>query len=143
MVNEQLRLFVAYWLNAITCFSVEDLYLGLCVVMDIIKQNEIKAINKKLCLFEGMKSACSRFGLPELPRDFTKMRNDLVYEGKLSGTKFNNKTKEDCIKVVVMLLNWLDLYFVKIVNLEGYIKAENRFSSYDISSLPSFSLFNK
>ncbi len=143
MPIDQIRLFIAYWLNGITCYSIEDLYLGICVMMDIVKQCEINDLKKDLTFFKGMEAASNRFGLPKLPHDFTKMRNDLVHEGKLSGSKFQNKSKSDCVTIIAVVLNWLDMYFGKILNIDAHIDLGNRFNEHNIGGLPSFSLFNK
>lgn len=136
----QFRLLVTYWLNGITCFSLEDLFLGLCVVMDIVKQCEKTFHRRNFSFFEGMQAASTRFNINELSRDYTKMRNDLVHEGKLSGNNYNDKTKTECAETIVQVLNWLDFYFAKILGIENHFTLGNRFSHHDIIGLPSFSL---
>jgi len=131
---------VTYWLNGITCFSLEDLYLGLCVVMDIVKQCERNFHRRHFSFFEGMQAASARFNIDELPRDFTRMRNDLVHEGKLSGSNYKNKTKTESAEIITQVLNWLDFYFVKILGIENHFIPGHRFSHSDIIGLPSFSL---
>ena len=136
----QFRLLVTYWLNAVTCFSLEDLFLGLCVVMDIVKQCEKIFHGRNFSFFEGMRSASDRFNIRELTHDFTKMRNDLVHEGKLSGSNYKDKTKTECVETIVQVLNWIDFYLIKILGLESQFTLGDRFSQNDIIGLPSFSL---
>ena len=108
--------------------------------MDIVKQCEKNFHRRNFSFFEGMQSASARFNIDELPRDFKKMRNDLVHEGKLSGSNYKDKTKTECAETIAQVLNWLDFYFVKILEIENHFTLGNRFSHHDIIGLPSFSL---
>ena len=61
--------------------------------------------------------AASRFGLPPLPSNFRKMRNDLVHEGTLSGSLFSGKNADDCGVAAAEALDWIDAYLLAALNL--------------------------
>ncbi|MCZ8014483.1 MAG: hypothetical protein O9274_02180 [Limnobacter sp.] len=117
MLPRRLRLFLSHWISGLTCFSLEDLFLSLGVQMDIVKQCEIAAAGTKIDYFPGMQAASARYGLTPLTRDYKDMRNDIVHEGRLSGTNFPSKTKAQCASVIVDTLNWIDLYVCAVLGL--------------------------
>jgi|GEM_PF-1370692 len=122
-----LRLQLSHWLSGLTCFTLEDLYLSAGVQMDMVKQQEIAAgAGAGLTYFQGMQSASSRYGIAALSHDATKMRNDLLHEGKLSGTNFHSKTKSECAKVIAETMSWLDSYVLKILGFEGKLHGAPR-----------------
>lgn len=136
----QLRLILTYWLSSMTCYSLEDLYLGLCVLMDVVKQAEIKSRGEDLEYYEGMESASSRFNLNPLSHDFVKMRNDLVHEGKLSGSNFSGKNKTQCVEIITLLLNWIDHYLFSALTIKDHVDSQNRFKVEELSGFVSISL---
>lgn len=85
--------------------------------MDIVKQCEIAESDQKMDYFPGMQAASTRYGIAPLAPDYKKMRNDLVHEGRLSGTNFSNKTKQECAIVIADTLNWIDLYVCAVLCL--------------------------
>ena len=85
-----------------------------------------------------MAYAASRFSLPSLPADFRKMRNDLVHEGLLSGTRFPGKTANDCGRAVAEALDWIDEYLFAALGLGSVPTA--RFSKENFRGANSFSL---
>lgn len=133
------RLLLAHWISGLTCFTLEDLFLSIGVQMDIVKQCEIQATGTSKTYFEGMCSASARYQLPELSVDYKNMRNDIVHEGKLSGTSFNNKTKSDCAKVTSDALNWVDKYMLSILSIDSSEIAERWKARVVESGLPALS----
>ena len=80
---------------------MEDIFLSVGVQMDIVNQCERVATgNLGLTYFQGMESASNRYALTKLTRDYTKMRNDIVHEGVLSGSNFTGKNKADCAVII-------------------------------------------
>ena len=68
------------------------------------------------------------------------MRNDIVHEGKLSGSNFSGKTKEDCSLVISDALNWIDNYVWAILSVSQPI-LNNRWKPKEIEyGLPALSL---
>lgn len=115
--SRRLRLFLSHWISGLTCFSLEDLFLSIAVQMDIIKQCEIDATKEELTYRGGMILASLRYGIKPIANDYVKMRNDIVHEGVLSGSKFKNKNKKQCAKVVAASLNWIDRYISAVLNI--------------------------
>lgn len=137
-----LRLLMFHWISAISSYTIEDLFLAVCVQFDIVKQLErVLSGNLNIEYAEGMRAASTRLGITPLQDPFQKMRNDLVHEGRLSGSKFKNKTKADCASVVANCLNWLDEYVLASTNSRGYILQVPRWKAEDfLHYLPAFSL---
>lgn len=141
-ISKKLRLFLAHYLSGLTCFTLEDLFLSLGVQMDLVKQEERRLTGKSgLNYKQGMKSASSRYGIAPLSIDYSKMRNDIVHEGVLSGTNFSNKTKTECSTVIADTLNWVDKYILSMLNLLSKVNAGQRWKARDIEhGLPSISV---
>lgn len=141
MQSRNLRIFLSHWISGLTCFTIEDLFLAACVQMDIVKQCEILPSDNRLYYFDGMIRASRRYGISPLSRDFTNMRNDLVHEGKLSGSNNPNKSKSDCSSIIADVLNWIDEYVLKVLSLQSFFTFGNRWSSREIESfLPAISI---
>jgi len=137
--DRRVRLFLAHWISGLTCFTLEDLFLSIGVQMDIVKQCEIQATGTEKNYFEGMRAASSRYHLAELTADYKHMRNDIVHEGKLSGSNFRNKVKHDCAKVTSDALNWIDKYILSILTLDAS-KIKERWATAAVESgLPALS----
>jgi hypothetical protein len=138
MKPRQLRLFLSHWISGLTCFSLEDLFLSIGVQMDIVKQCEIALAGRKLDYFPGMQAASRRYGIRQLTRDYKKMRDDIVHEGRLSGSNFTGKKKIDCANVVADTLNWIDSYVSAVLALG---QAPTRWSGRDLAAgLPSLTV---
>jgi hypothetical protein len=140
--ERRLRLMLSHWISGLTCFALEDIFLFACVQMDIVKQCEIKRLGDRLEYFEGMCTASNYYRISSLNKDYTKMRNDLVHEGRLSGPKFRNKSKEDCASVVCDTLNWIDRYVAAALNIGSHFGDVPRWTTLDVlHGLPSISLW--
>ncbi|WP_427147124.1 hypothetical protein [Rhizobium leguminosarum] len=137
-----LRLQLSHWLSGLTCFTLEDLYLSAGVQMDMVKQQEIAAGGGPgLTYFQGMQSASTRYGIIPLSHDATKMRNDLLHEGKLSGANFQSKTKRECAQVIADTMTWLDTYVLKILGFEDKLHGLPRWKVGALEhGLPSISI---
>ncbi|MBY7786909.1 hypothetical protein KW410_12055 [Vibrio fluvialis] len=133
------RLFLAHWISGLTCFTLEDLFLSIGVQMDIVKQCEIQATGASKTYFEGMRSASARYQISEISGDYKNMRNDIVHEGKLSGTNFSNKSKSDCAQVTADSLNWVDKYILSVLSIDSSQIAERWKAGMVESGLPALS----
>lgn len=140
--SKYLRLLLFYSINSLTCFTLEDLFLGACVQFDIVKQAERQLFgNPKLTYLQGMQSASSRLGIPVLNQDFKNMRNDLVHEGLLSGSNFPGRTKAQCSSVVADALTWIDQYVVAACGAGPEVDPSPRWNAPMLEhSVPAFSL---
>ena len=103
----------------------------------MIKQNERRRLgNDRLTFFEGIDSATSNLQITNLSWDFTKMRNDLIHEGHLSGTNYPGHTKAECSEVVADVLNWIDEYIHGLFGIIPVTKV--RYPRQVLSSLNSY-----
>jgi hypothetical protein len=128
-VAEKDRLLVHHWLDAVACWSMEDLCLSTATLLEIIAataERVAKSAGQNLKHFNPrIQYAATRFSLPVVSTDFRNMRNDLVHEGTLSATNFPNKNEADCSKAVAEALDWIDKYMHAALGL-GPV-AVNRF----------------
>ena len=140
--TEKARLLVHHWLDAMACWSMEDLCLSTSTLLEIIAATARSAaatqgLSKKTFV-ERIDFAATRYSLPKLPSDFRNMRNDLVHEGTLSATKFVNKSVDDCAAAVTAALGWFDEYLHAALVL-GPVDTR-RFPDRGYRSLNAFSL---
>jgi hypothetical protein len=139
--TEKARLLCHHWLDALAFWSLEDLVLSTGTVLEVIAAtaetvapvgSEVGTFNKNLAY------AAQRFGLSTLPSNFRKMRNDLVHEGVLSGSKFPNKDRAACGLAAAEALDWIDEYIFAALAL-GLIPSA-RFLPQSFRGANSFSL---
>lgn len=140
--SEKTRLLVHHWLDALACWSLEDLVLSTATMLEIIAATAggiSKAAGTPQNTFnQRIQYAATRFGLSVVSSDFRNMRNDLVHEGTLSATKFAGKVHSDCTKATAEALNWIDQYLFAALGLGAAPKA--RFSANTFNRLNAFSL---
>jgi hypothetical protein len=138
---EKARLLCHHWLDALAYWSLEDLVLSTGTVLEVIAATaeavappgaDTGTFNKNLAF------AAQRFGLPTPPPDFRKMRNDLVHEGVLSGSKFPGKDRQACGVAAAEALDWIDEYIFAALAL-GQVAAA-RFAPLGFRGANSFSL---
>lgn len=129
--NQMIRLFnqnkedyhidiiIQYWLDILSCWSLENLFSGACTILEIIKQCEIRRSgNADMHFYSAIVSVSNNLGITILNRDWIKMRNDLIHEGHLSKVKFPNKRKFECIEVCEDVMLWIDEFIHAIFALE-------------------------
>lgn len=138
--TEKIRLLVHHWLDSLSCWSLEDLYLSATTVLQTIAATEQrkKPIAKKPSFYKYVRAAANRYGLPVFAHDFKDMRNDLIHDGTLSGTTFTNKTADDARQVAVRVMNWIDGYVHAALGLGPVRKV--RFDPHSFDSLNTYSL---
>ncbi|AJY27733.1 hypothetical protein BTM_1578 [Burkholderia thailandensis 34] len=130
---------IHHWIDAQSCWSMEDLYLSATTLLQVIVKTESARQNgKHLYFYNGVTDAAARMGITPLSTDFRDMRNDLVHEGTLSGTSFPGKQKADCAAVIAETLNWFDEYVHVALGLGQMAKV--RFSAQPFLSLNAYSL---
>ena len=137
--KEKARLLVHHWLDALAFWSLEDLVLSTSTLLEVIAATAKDLSQKPLKNFTARVTfAAYRFGLPQLNPSFRTMRNDLVHEGTLSGSKMQNTTVEACAALATGALNWVDLYLHAIFDLGSPQAA--RFDKSTIQGVNAFSL---
>ena len=137
---EKVRLLVHHWLDSLSCWSLEDLYLSATTVLQTIAATESRKapIAKKPSFYKYVRAAALRHGLPVLSHDFKAMRNDLIHDGTLSGTHFPGKTADDSRQVAVAVMNWIDGYVHAALGL-GPVR-KTRFDPHSLDGLNAYSL---
>jgi hypothetical protein len=140
--SEKARLLIHHWLDAMAFWSLEDLTLSTTTILEIIAATADRTATAgggNLSTFaKRIDHAADRFGLPHLPPNFRNMRNDLVHEGHLSGSRFPNKSNADCAEAVSEALDWTDCYLCEIFGLGRPRK--RRFLKNTFFGVNSFSL---
>ena len=137
--SEKILILIHHWLDALGCWSFEDLYLSATTLLQIIAATEEQVTgNSNLSYFQAIQSATNRVGISLLNRDFKDMRNNLIHEGKLLGGRFAGTDIEACSIVAADLMNWFDEYIHAVMNL-GAVKRK-RYSKHDFISLNAYSI---
>ncbi|MGY2048942.1 hypothetical protein [Methylobacterium sp. JK268] len=140
--TEKSRIMIHHLLDGLACWSMEDLCLSTATLLEIIaataKQAAAAAGTPLQYFSQRIDYAANRFNLAPVSTDFRNMRNDLVHEGTLSGTKFRNKTDHDCAIAAAAALQWIDEYMHAAFGL-GPV-ATNRFTPSTYKGLNAFSL---
>ena len=138
-VTEKARLLIHHWLDALVCWSMEDLYLSATTLLQVIVATEATRQGKEsLSFYPGVAAAATRFSLRTLSADFKDMRNELIHDGQLIGSRFAGPDKVACAAVVTDVLNWLDEYIHAALQLGAVRKT--RFTAGDLASLNSYSI---
>ena len=91
--------------------------------------------NPSLHFYDAISNAAQRLGIQRLSRNFHKMRQDLIHEGKLSVNKFAGHSKEECALVCGDVLNWIDKYVHKVFQLN--VPRPVRYKKDDLLSMNS------
>ncbi len=140
--TEKIRLVSHHFLDALAFWSIEDLVLSTTTILEIIAitaKTIAAAQGQSICDFiPRILFAARRFNLPVLPPDFRDMRNDLVHEGTLSGTKFPGKNPDECGKAAAEALDWTDQYIFAALGMGQPGRA--RFIAEPFRGANSFSL---
>lgn len=137
--TEKARLLVHHWLDALSCWAVEDLYLSATTLLQVIVATEASLQGKKeLNYYDGVSAAANRKGIRQLSADFKNMRNELIHDGQLIGRRFAGPDRMACAAVIVDLLNWFDEYLHEALGLG---KPRNvRFKPHNLSGLNAYSI---
>lgn len=135
--SEKVLLLVHHWLDSIACWSMEDLYLSATTLLQIVAATEASKQGKDLSFFQGIEDAAKRAGIPPLGKDFKNMRNELVHDGRLIGTRFAGP-RSSCDGVVADVLNWFDAYLHAALGF-GPV-ARTRFQARDFAALNAYSI---
>lgn len=135
---EKALLVVHHWLDAMACWSLEDLYLSATTILQVIVATEEGRRGVSLTFRQGVTDASARFGVASLTDDFKNMRNDLVHDGTLSGTRHPGRSADDCRAVAADALDWTDRYLHAALNL-GPVRRP-RFPADVLAGLKVFSL---
>lgn len=134
---EKARLLVHTWLDALACWSMEDLYLSATTLLQVIAATEAAKQGKSLSFYAGVTDAAHRMNIAVLSQDFKNMRNELVHDGQLIGSRFLGP-RTACEQVIADVLNWIDQYIYSALSL-GPV-AKTRFQPCDFAGLNAYSI---
>lgn len=136
---EKARILVHHWLDALSCWSMEDLYLSATTLLQVIVATEAGLQGRaEIPYYDGVTAAATRKGIRQLPPDFKNMRNELIHDGQLIGRRFAGPDRAACAAVIVDLLNWFDEYVHEALNL-GKPRIV-RFKVNDLGGLNAYSI---
>jgi hypothetical protein len=137
--TEKALLLIHHWLDGLACWSLEDLYLSATTLLQIIVATEEgRRGGKRLTFFDGVNLAADNYGLRKLSTDFKDMRNELIHDGRLIGTRFAGPDKHSCCLLAADVLNWIDEYIHAALALGTPRKT--RFSHSDFVNLNAYSV---
>jgi hypothetical protein len=136
MGSYHIDVIIHYWLDVISCWSLENLFLGACTILEIVKQSERRRTGANLHFFDAIVSISNYLRIQPLNRDWINMRNDLIHEGHLSKVKFPQKNKSDCINVCEDVMSWIDQFINAIFSLQP--PTVQRFSRGSLIQLNSY-----
>jgi hypothetical protein len=109
--TEKALLLVHHLLDALACWSMEDLYLGATTLLQVIVSTEADRQGKdELYFYPGVMDAAQRMGIPATSNSVRDMRNELIHDGRLIGKRFAGPDSAACASVVAEVLNWFDAY---------------------------------
>lgn len=119
--TNNIEVIIHHWLDSLSSWSLEDQYLSACTILEIIKQNERQRNgNMNQHFYDAIVSASNHYQIGVMSRDWIAMRNDIVHDGKLSGSRFQNKNVFQCNAVSKDVLRWLDEYVCSVFGLAGF-----------------------
>jgi hypothetical protein len=136
--TEKALLLVHHWLDALACWSMEDLYLSATTLLQVIVATEADRQRRHLNYYPGVTAAARSMNIPPLSNDFKDMRNVLIHEGRLIGGRFRGHDKAACAMVVAEVLNWFDAYMHVALSLGA--PRRTRFRQADFMGLNAFSI---
>jgi len=134
---EKARLLVLTWLDALACWSMEDLYLSATTLLQVIAATEAAKQGKRLSFYADVTDSAHRMNIAALSQDFKNMRNELVQDGQLIGSRFFSP-RVACQQVIADVLNWIDQYTHSALSLGPVAKA--RFQPWDFAGLNAYSI---
>ena len=140
--SEKALLLVHHWLDALACWSLEDLYLSATTLLQIIvaTQNNLEGrLTRKdeLYFYDGVAAASARANITPPSQDFKDMRDELIHDGRLIGKRFKGQDIADCARVAAEVLNWFDSYIFSVFQ---FGQPQPRFTVGDFSSLNAYSI---
>lgn len=148
---EKLLLLTHFYIDALSCWSLENLYLSGSTLLQIIADTEKTtgrgfAANHaatragktgvKPGFFDYLAGAADRVGIAAPSYDVVKTRNSLIHEGTLKLAGF--PTQADAAKPIAEGLRWVDEYVYAILKL-GSVPAPRHNASVLTHGLNSFS----
>jgi hypothetical protein len=127
--SEKLLLLVQFYIDALACWSLENLYLGGSTLLQIIADTE-KTTGRRFAanhaaarvgrtrvrpgFFDYLAGAADRVGIAALTYDVVEIRNSLIHQGTLKSGTF--PTQADGAVPISAALRWVDEYVYAVLN---------------------------
>ena len=127
--GEKLLLLTTFYIDALSCWSLENLYLSGSTLLQIIAGTEeipasatstasAKGTGKPCArspFFNNLVGAAARVGIAPPSHDVVKIRNSLIHEGTLRSKNFS--TLADAAAPIAEALRWVDDYLYAVLKL--------------------------
>ncbi|MBZ0070806.1 MAG: hypothetical protein K8I04_03640 [Gammaproteobacteria bacterium] len=145
---EKLRLLSHFFIDAMSCWSLENLYLSGSTLLQIIADTEegsnrpfaqtyaTSRQQKSPGFFDYLAGAADRAGIPALSHDVVKIRNSLIHEGTLRHALL--PTQADASVPIAEAMNWFDSYIYAILGLGAVPVQRHKARDYE-DAINSFS----
>lgn len=148
--SEKLRLLMHFFVDSLSCWSLENLYLSGSTLLQIIASTEESsgrsfsashAIQRngpmsKPAFFDFLAGAADRVGIAPLGHDVVKTRNSLIHDGTLHSLKIPSQV--DAAKPISEAMMWVDDYIYALLGL-GKVPLQRHAHQDFAYSLNSFS----
>ncbi|HLW79977.1 MAG TPA: hypothetical protein VKU44_10310, partial [Terriglobia bacterium] len=112
---EKLLLLTHFYIDALSCWSLENLYLSGSTLLQIVARTEGVSGRGKATFFDNLAAAAARVGMAPPSHDVVKIRNSLIHEGTLRSKEFPTQT--DASEPIAEALSWVDEYMYAILKL--------------------------
>ena len=127
---ERLLLLTHFYIDALSCWSLENLYLSGSTLLQIIASSEENTggayaathaaartgkPGSKPAFFDYLAGAADRVGIAPPSHDVIKIRNSLIHEGTLKLTNF--PTQADAAEPIAEALRWVDDYMYAVLKV--------------------------
>lgn len=128
--TEKLLLLIHFYIDALSCWSLENLYLSGSTLLQIIASTEENSrrpfatsqaarrtgkSKAKPAFFDYLAGAADRVGITPLGHDVVKIRNSLIHEGTLKSASF--PAQLDAAIPIAEAMSWVDQYIYAVLKL--------------------------
>jgi hypothetical protein len=125
--TEKLRLLIHFYIDALSCWSLENFYLSGSTLLQIIASTEedgsrpfaqahaVQRGIRRVGFFDHLAGAADKIGIAPLAHDVVKIRNSLIHEGTLNSGTFIQQM--DAAIPISDAMNWVDEYVYGILGL--------------------------
>ena len=146
--NEKLRLLLHFYIDALSCWSLENLYLSGSTLLQIIASTEensgrifapAHATQRNLprpAFFDYLAGAADRVRIPPLNHDVVKIRNSLIHKGTLKTQSFSSQA--DAAIPIAEAMAWVDSYLYAVLQM-GPVPRQRHFAADYERAINSFS----
>ncbi|WP_421105610.1 hypothetical protein [Serratia marcescens] len=125
--TEKMLLIIHYYLDSIAAWSLENQYILLTTILQIIGDTEktsgrkfaqlhAKQRKSRIGFYDYLAGAADRAGIQKLTFDAVKLRNKLIHEGKFDNSTYPSKS--NITDLISESFSWIDSYIFKIIGVQ-------------------------